>query len=145
GSGLGGAVSCVDTEANAGSGGLYSTGEDMGKWLRHNLATSDPATWPVLTIAHAVYRHRQAMTAAIGFDEAGPMAGIGLGWITTAPEGRWPMIVQKSGGGGGFMTYIAFAPGKDVGVFVAVNRLDFAMFHALTASANNLISNLVTR
>ena len=73
------------------------------------------------------------------------MAGIGLGWITTAAEGRLPMIVQKSGGGGGFMTYIAFAPGKDVGVFVAVNRLDFAMFYGLTTSANNLIGNLVTR
>ena len=43
------------------------------------------------------------------------------------------------------MTYIAFAPGKDVGVFVAVSRLDFAMFYALTTSANNLIGNLVTR
>jgi len=43
------------------------------------------------------------------------------------------------------MTYIEFSPGKDVGVFVAVNRLDFAMFHALTAPANNLIGNLMTR
>ena len=43
------------------------------------------------------------------------------------------------------MTYIAFAPGRDVGVFVAVNRVDFAMFYGLTAAVNDLIANLVTR
>lgn len=145
GSGLEDPSPCVDTEANAGGGGLYSTAEDMAKWLRHNLATSDPATWPVLTLAHAVYRPRQAMTAAIGFDEAGPMAGIGLGWLIESAQGHLPMIVQKSGGLAGFMTYIAFAPGRDVGVFVAVNREDFAMFTGLTAAVNDLIANLVTR
>ena len=145
GSGLGGAVPCIDTEATAGGGGLYSTAEDMAKWLRHNLATSDPATWPVLALAHAVYLQRQAMTAAIGFDEGGPMAGIGLGWITVAAQGHLPMIMQKSGSLAGFMTYIAFAPGRDVGVFVAVNRVDFAMLYGLTAAVNGLIANLVTR
>jgi D-alanyl-D-alanine-carboxypeptidase/D-alanyl-D-alanine-endopeptidase len=45
----------------------------MAKWLRHNLATSDPAAWSVLTLAHAIYRQRQTMPAAIGFDEAGPI------------------------------------------------------------------------
>ena len=43
------------------------------------------------------------------------------------------------------MSYIAFAPGRDVGLFVAVNRVDFAMFFALTEAANGLIANLVTR
>jgi D-alanyl-D-alanine-carboxypeptidase/D-alanyl-D-alanine-endopeptidase len=55
------------------------------------------------------------------------------------------MLVVKSGGGAGFMSYIAFAPGRDVGVFVAVNRVDFQMFFALTAAANKLIATLVTR
>jgi D-alanyl-D-alanine-carboxypeptidase/D-alanyl-D-alanine-endopeptidase len=26
------------------------------------------------------------------------------------------------------MSYVAFAPGRDVGVFVSVNKIDFAMF-----------------
>jgi CubicO group peptidase (beta-lactamase class C family) len=67
------------------------------------------------------------MTAAIGFDESGPMSGVGLGWITMSANGNLPMIVQKAGGGAGFMTYIAFAPGRDVGIFWAVNREDFNM------------------
>ena len=136
---------CVNTEVTQGNGGLYSTGDDMARWLRHNLDTANPAAWPVLTVAHAVYRQRQSMTAAIGFDESGPMSGIGLGWIIMSANGNLPMIVQKAGAGAGFMTYIAFAPGRDVGIFWAVNREDFNMGSALAVATNELIANLVTR
>ncbi len=141
GSGLGGAASCVDTHATDGSGGLYSTGNDMARWLRHNLADANG----VLVLSHAVYRLRQSMPGAIGFDEASPMAGLGLGWVMVAAQGIQPTLMVKSGGGAGFMSYIAFAPGRDVGVFVAVNRVDFPMFFALTEAANKLIASLVTR
>jgi D-alanyl-D-alanine-carboxypeptidase/D-alanyl-D-alanine-endopeptidase len=40
------------------------------------------------------------------------------------------------------MSYVAFAPGRDVGVFVSVNKIDFAMFSGLTAGANDLIASL---
>jgi D-alanyl-D-alanine-carboxypeptidase/D-alanyl-D-alanine-endopeptidase len=43
------------------------------------------------------------------------------------------------------MGYIAFAPGRNVGLFVAVSRVDFAMFSRLTEAANALIETLVTR
>jgi len=145
GSGFGGPIPCLNTEATQGNGGLYSTGNDVARWLRHNLDTANPAAWPVLTVAHAAYRQRQSMTAAIGFDESGPMSALGLGWIIMSARGNLPLIVQKAGGGGGFMTYIAFAPGRDVGVFWAVNRLDFNMGAALGAATNELIANLVTR
>ena len=129
GTGLGGAATCVDTHATDGSGGLYSTGDDMARWLRHNIEDPDG----ILVLSHAVYRLRQSLPAAIGFDEAGPMAGLGLGWVIVASEGIRPTLVAKSGGGVGFMSYIAFAPGRDVGLFVAVNRVDFADVLRLTA------------
>jgi serine-type D-Ala-D-Ala carboxypeptidase/endopeptidase len=94
GSGLGGANPCVDTHATDGTGGLYSTGNDMARWLRHNINDADG----VLALSHAVYRQRQALTAAIGFDEAGPMAGLGLGWVMVASEGIHPTLVAKSAG-----------------------------------------------
>lgn len=141
GSGLGGAAPCVDTHATDGSGGLYSTGDDMARWLRHNLADTNGA----LTLSHAIYRPRQSIPAAIGFDEASPMAGLGLGWVAVAAQGIQPMLLVKSGGGVGFMSYIAFAPGRDVGVFVAVSRVDFQMFFGLTEAANKLIASLITR
>jgi serine-type D-Ala-D-Ala carboxypeptidase/endopeptidase len=141
GTGFGGTGPCVDTHATDGSGGLYSTGNDMERWLRHNIA--DPGG--TLALSHAVYRQRQALPAAVGFDEAGPMAGLGLGWVIVAGEGIHPTLVAKSGGGVGFMSYIAFAPGRNTGLFVAVNRVDFAMFFGLTEAANAIIATLVTR
>jgi D-alanyl-D-alanine-carboxypeptidase/D-alanyl-D-alanine-endopeptidase len=141
GSGLGGPATCGDTQATEGSGGLYSTANDMARWLRHNI--DDPSG--ALTLSHAVYRPRQAMPAAIGFDEAAPMAGLALGWVAVAPQTIEPMLLAKSGGGAGFMSYIAFAPGRGAGVFLAINRVDFPMFFALTGAANKLIASLVTR
>jgi len=41
GTGLGGAGPCVDTQATDGSGGLFSTGNDMARWLRHNIEDAD--------------------------------------------------------------------------------------------------------
>ena len=43
------------------------------------------------------------------------------------------------------MSYVAFAPGRNVGVFVAVNRVDFPMFVGLTDAANKLIASLAVR
>lgn len=60
-------------------------------------------------------------------------------------QGQQPMMLEKSGGGGGFVSYTAIAPGRGAVVFVAVNRVDFAMFHALVAGANGILSTLVTR
>ncbi|HEY6434162.1 MAG TPA: D-alanyl-D-alanine-carboxypeptidase/endopeptidase AmpH, partial [Acetobacteraceae bacterium] len=85
GTGLGAPAGAVgtDTDATQASGGLYSTGNDMVLWLRHLLA----GRTPVLAIDLAVYRMRQEMPAAIGFDEAGPMAGLGLAWVMQAAHG----------------------------------------------------------
>ena len=43
------------------------------------------------------------------------------------------------------MSGLAFAPRRAVGVFVAVNKVDFGMFSVLTRGANGLVSTLVTR
>jgi serine-type D-Ala-D-Ala carboxypeptidase/endopeptidase len=56
-----------------------------------------------------------------------------------------PMILDKTGGGGGFMSYVAFAPGRGVGVFVAVDRVDFGMFLSVMHAADGLIATLATR
>jgi len=135
----------TDTSAAEGNGGLYSTGNDMALWLHHNFADSDPAVWPSLALAHVIYRQRQAMIAAIGFDEAGMMDGLALAWVVVAAHGHMPLILQKSGGGGGFISYIAFIPGRDVGIFVGVNGVDFTMFFGLTMAANELLASLALR
>jgi D-alanyl-D-alanine-carboxypeptidase/D-alanyl-D-alanine-endopeptidase len=133
---------CVSTVNIAGSGGLYSTADDMVLWLRHNLARTDPAVWPALALSHAPYLQRGTLDAAIGFDEAGTMDGIALAWLVEVAADRRPMILQKTGGLAGFMSYTAFAPGHGVGVFVAVNKIDFGMFAGITGGANELIASL---
>ncbi len=141
GSGFGGPAPCGDTQATEGSGGLYSTANDMARWLRHNLADANE----VLALSHAVYRPRQAIPMAIGFDEAAPMSGLGLGWVFVAAQGIQPALLETSGGGAGFMSDIVFAPGRDVGAFVAVNRVDFPMFFGLMEALHKLIASLATR
>jgi serine-type D-Ala-D-Ala carboxypeptidase/endopeptidase len=135
----------VSTVNIAGSGGVYSTANDMVLWLRHNLARQDPSVFPTLAIAHAPYVQRQALKAVIGFDEGGPMDGIALAWLLVGADGHQPMILQKTGGLAGFMNYVAFAPGRDVGVFVSVNRIDFGMFAGLVEGAQELIASLAPR
>jgi D-alanyl-D-alanine-carboxypeptidase/D-alanyl-D-alanine-endopeptidase len=139
------AAPCVSTANIAASGGVYSTADDMVLWLRHNLAREDPTVWPTLALTHAAYVQRQDLSAAIGFDEAGPMDAIALAWLIEAADGHRPMILQKSGGLAGFMSYIAFAPGRDVGAFVAVNRIDFGLFGDLTDDVHELIAMLAPR
>ena len=73
------------------------------------------------------------------------MSGIGLGWIVVAANGAQPTLLTKSGGGVGFMSYMAFAPGRDAGVFVVVNRADFGIFMPLVGAVNTLIGSLATR
>jgi D-alanyl-D-alanine-carboxypeptidase/D-alanyl-D-alanine-endopeptidase len=54
-------------------------------------------------------------------------------------------MLTKSGGLAGFMTYVVLAPTRRVGVFVAVNRLNFAMFEGLTSAAHDLVADLAPR
>jgi D-alanyl-D-alanine-carboxypeptidase/D-alanyl-D-alanine-endopeptidase len=136
------AAPCVSTANIGGSGGLYSTADDMVLWLRHNLARRDPAAWPGLALSHAIYLERSTLDAAIGFDEAGTMDGIALAWLVEEPTDHRPLILQKTGGLAGFMSYTAFAPSRGVGVFIAVNKIDFGMFAGLTEGANELIASL---
>jgi D-alanyl-D-alanine-carboxypeptidase/D-alanyl-D-alanine-endopeptidase len=133
---------CVSTAEIGGSGGLYSTGDDMVRWLRHNLSRNDPAAWPTLALSHALYLERTTLDAAIGFDEAGTMDAIALAWVVEQPAEHRPMILQKSGGLAGFMSYTVFAPSRGVGVFIAVNKIDFGMFAGLTEGANELVASL---
>src|SRR5262249_27029546 len=137
GSGLGAGDPCGDTRATSGSGGLYSTGYDMARWLRHNLEPND-----TLVLSHAVYRQRQNLSAAIGFDEGVAMSGLCLGWVYLARDGARPALLTKSGGGVGFMSYAALAPGRSVAVFVVVNRADFGMFVPLVQAVNTMVGSL---
>jgi D-alanyl-D-alanine-carboxypeptidase/D-alanyl-D-alanine-endopeptidase len=78
-------------------------------------------------------------------DESGHMDAMGLAWITMAPEGDRPLILQKAGGLQGIFSYVAFAPARKIAVFAAINAFDVNGALAMAKTANNLIAELAPR
>ena len=112
---------CTDTTAAAGSGGMYSTANDMTRWLKYLLdlpgvpVHQDPA-------ATATYIPASDLRWTQGMGRAGVPNGIGLGWVHLNQPGDPNMIIEKTGGGAGYTTYIALNPGRHIGLFVAATE-----------------------
>jgi serine-type D-Ala-D-Ala carboxypeptidase/endopeptidase len=112
---------CSDTTAAAGSGGMYSTANDMTRWLEYVLDVpgvpvhQDPA-------ATATYIQASQLRWTQGMGRAGVPNGIGLGWVHINQPDDATMIIEKTGGGAGFTTYIALNPGHHIGIFVAATE-----------------------
>src|SRR3984885_13374454 len=112
---------CSDTTAAAGSGGMYSTANDMTRWLKYVLNApgvpvhQDPA-------ATATYIEASQLRWTQGLGYAGVPTGIGLGWVHINQPDDAAMIIEKTGGGAGFTTYIALNPGRHIGIFVAATE-----------------------
>jgi len=126
------------------SGNVFTTADDMVRWMRWQLAVNDAAGAEVRTRNLAPYRWHDGLKAAVGVG-GNNMDGLGLGWTISMPRENRPLILTKSGGIAGFMTYVVLAPTRGVGVFVAVNRLNFPMFEGITAGAHQLIVELAPR
>ena len=115
----------------AASGGIYSTASDMAIWLHQHLE-----------LPHPVYVQRSAMATAEGLDYAGRASGIGLGWIQLAATATSPEIFQKTGALNGFMSYVALAPGRKAGIFIAMTRTDMAVMGTVAKTINELVASL---
>ena len=127
---------CTVTEATAGSSGLYSTPGDMAFWLQYLLGTGvlqqDPA-------AQAVYLVPSSLAGQIGLDHAGQPTGIGLGWIHLLTADDLSHLVEKTGGGAGFTTYIAINHAHHAALFLAATWGAIDTHYNLFAGANNLL------
>jgi D-alanyl-D-alanine-carboxypeptidase/D-alanyl-D-alanine-endopeptidase len=78
-------------------------------------------------------------------DEGSEMDAMGLAWVAQNPEGARPFILQKTGGLQGQFSYIVFAPGRSIGVFVSINQFSVSGFDAMVKAANGLIAELEPR
>ena len=128
-----------------GAGGLYSTPNDLMKWMQWHLDRFGQNGAEVRMIDHAVYLMRDGLETVSGMDESGHMDAMGLGWVAMMPKGDRPFILQKAGGLQGTFSYIAFAPMRGVAVFIAINKFDFAAAAAMANVANDLITTLAPR
>jgi D-alanyl-D-alanine-carboxypeptidase/D-alanyl-D-alanine-endopeptidase len=112
---------CTETTAAAGSGGMYSTANDMTRWLKYLLdlpgvpVHQDPA-------ATATYIPASELRWTQGIGRAGAASGIGLGWVHLNPPDDPTAIIEKTGGGAGYTTYIALNPASHIGIFVAATQ-----------------------
>ncbi|WP_156171445.1 serine hydrolase, partial [Yersinia massiliensis] len=90
----------------------------------------------------AMYFQRRDLTSLKGMDVAGQADALGLGWVYMAPNADLPGIMQKTGGGGGFITYMAMIPEKNIGVFVVVTRTQLTKFSNMSDGVNQLVAQL---
>jgi D-alanyl-D-alanine-carboxypeptidase/D-alanyl-D-alanine-endopeptidase len=133
-------AACADQSYHAASGGLFSTGADMARWMLDQLAAKpDPAR----RISQAIYVRRDQLAYAEGLDHGGPASGVGLGWIELAADEAHPRLIEKTGGGYGFLTYVALDPERRAGVFLAINRISGGVgLTQLAADTNALVASL---
>jgi D-alanyl-D-alanine-carboxypeptidase/D-alanyl-D-alanine-endopeptidase len=128
-----------------GASSLFSTASDMVRFLDWNLDRFGADGMEARGLSHAAHLIRDGLDPVSGMDISGHMDAMGLGWVVMMPEGDRPLILQKSGGSNGVFSYIAFAPARGVGVFMAINQFDFSASAAMARLANGLIGTLAPR
>ncbi len=122
------------------SAGVYSTADDMVRWMRWHL-NGDEKSAAALALTNVMWLPYDGLRRIVGV-EATDSIGIGLGWIVSPAKNGVPLLFGKSGGIGGFMTYVVLAPNRKLGIFVAASRVNFAMFEGLRSTVRNLAAEL---
>ncbi len=130
---------CTATEATAGSSGLYSTATDMAIWLKYLLGTGGSGIPAQNPAAQAVYLLPANLVSEKGLDHAGKSTGIGLGWIHILPPGDPSEIIEKTGGGAGYETYIAINQSRHTALFLAATDGPVDMHFNIFNAANKML------
>lgn len=128
------------TEVVQASAGVYTSADDMVKWMRWHLA-DDAAGRPARSLAHALWRPHDGLSRLVGV-EATDSEGMGLGWVVSRPKDKVPLLIGKSGGIGGFMSYVVLSPNRRLGIFVVASKVDFSMFEGLRTAVRDLAAEL---
>jgi serine-type D-Ala-D-Ala carboxypeptidase/endopeptidase len=124
------------------AGNVYSTADDMIRWIRWQLAIEDAKGADVRVIEQAVYRWREGLKFALGVG-GNWMDALGLGWTISLPTRDHPLMLIKTGSMPGFMSYVALAPTRGVGLFVVFNRYQIGALDGVVESINQVVHNLV--
>ena len=122
------------------SAGVYATADDMVRWMRWHLAGARQSNEAAL-LAHTMWLPYDGLKSVVG-TEVTDADGMGLGWVVTLPRNGSPLLLGKSGGLGGFMSYAVLSPNRDLGVFVVASRVNFGMFNSIHAQVRELAAEL---
>lgn len=129
---------CAPTFAIDAMGGVYSTADDMARWMRAELEA--PPGSP-RALAQAPIMTREQLKRVVNLDMAGRTDAIAMGWLRMR-LGALP-VLQKTGGGGNFMNYVILAPTRGKALFITVSRVDIEMLRRMTGKANELMVGLM--
>ena len=127
------------------AGGLYTTANDMARWMKWQLDQQATTDRDLRLLDHAAYLYRDGLANVSGVDDAGQMDAMGLAWVINMPTQNRPLILQKTGGLQGYFSYLAIAPTRDVGVFFVMNQFNLGSLSTAVAAANSLIAQLAPR
>ncbi|AEC19452.1 beta-lactam binding protein AmpH [Pusillimonas sp. T7-7] len=122
------------------SAGLYSTAADMVRWMEWHLDGSRQQRTDAL-LAHQMWLPYDGLASVVG-TEVSDADGMGLGWVVSLPRAGTPLLLGKSGGLGGFMTYVVLSPNRDLGIFVVASRVNFGMFNGIHSRVRELAAEL---
>ncbi|WP_454675998.1 D-alanyl-D-alanine-carboxypeptidase/endopeptidase AmpH [Achromobacter marplatensis] len=122
------------------SAGIYSTASDMARWMRWHLDGAKQAR-EAFALDHVMWLPYDGLKSVVG-TEVTDADGMGLGWVVTLPRNGSPLLLGKSGGLGGFMSYAVLSPNRDLGVFVVASRVNFAMFGNIHSQVRELAAEL---
>lgn len=122
------------------SAGIYSTAGDMARWMRWHLDGARQGK-EAFTLAHTMWLPYDGLKSVVG-TEVTDADGMGLGWVVSLPRNGAPLLLGKSGGLGGFMSYAVLSPNRGLGVFVVASRVNFAMFGNIHSQVRELAAEL---
>ncbi|MCF6764341.1 serine hydrolase [Thiotrichales bacterium 19S3-7] len=95
------------------SGGIYSTANDLLKFIKYNLNITTKKYERANHIAHKTHINRHQLDNGITFASS----GLALGWEVDNEYNGLPMILTKNGWASGFTSWMILAPSENIGVF----------------------------
>jgi D-alanyl-D-alanine-carboxypeptidase/D-alanyl-D-alanine-endopeptidase len=128
-----------------GSGGLYSTPNDLLRWMKWHLDRFGTEDAEIRLLDHALYVMRDGLEVVSGMDESGHMDALGLAWVGMMAKDDRPFVLQKAGGLQGTFCYVAFAPSRNAAVFIAINKFDFGAALTMGEFANEMLETIAPR
>lgn len=133
---------CKSSVAAIGSGGVYSTPRDMQRWMQSMLDQHQSKKSHWIDQEYQVFFKRDQLISLQGMDVAGRADGLGLGWVYMKETQDRAAMLQKTGGAGSFLTYMAMVPEKNIGIFIVITRGEGTRFKNMSNGVNRLITEL---
>ncbi len=131
---------CTPALETAATAGVYSTASDIAIWMH---AVLDAPEGSPRALSRTPLVRRAQLPRLIAMDMAGRTGAIGYAWLHMNLGSL--QVIQKTGGGGGFMNYVILAPSRRLGIFITVTRTDIEMLRRMASRTNALMLTLARK